>query len=80
MEVDDQVVGAAVLVAVQLTAVHWFYLYVPWFAPLVLVGLFAPLVSPASPARVSVGRETVTNGSDNGGTPVAAATPALLRK
>jgi hypothetical protein len=33
--------GAAVLIALQLTAEHWFYLYVVWFAPLVFVALFA---------------------------------------
>jgi hypothetical protein len=33
--------GAAVLIALQLAATHWFYLYVAWFAPLVLVALFA---------------------------------------
>jgi hypothetical protein len=33
--------GAAVLVALQLTAVHWFYLYVVWFTPFVLLALFA---------------------------------------
>jgi len=33
--------GAAVLIALQLPAVHWLYLYVVWFAPLVLVALFA---------------------------------------
>jgi hypothetical protein len=32
--------GAAVLIAVQLTATHWFYLYVVWFLPLVLVAVF----------------------------------------
>ncbi len=32
--------GAAIL-AVQLGIEHWFYLYVPWFFPLVLLGLFA---------------------------------------
>lgn len=31
--------GAAVLIAVQLGVTHWFYLYVVWFAPLVLVAL-----------------------------------------
>jgi hypothetical protein len=29
--------GAAVLIALQLTATHWFYLYVVWFAPFVLI-------------------------------------------
>ena len=33
--------GAAALVGLQLAAEHWFYLYVVWFAPLVLVALFA---------------------------------------
>jgi Glycosyltransferase family 87 len=35
--------GAAVLIALQLAMTHWFYLYVVWFAPLVLVALFVPL-------------------------------------
>ena len=33
--------GAAVLIAVQLPANHWFYFYVSWFAPLAFVALFA---------------------------------------
>lgn len=33
--------GAAVLIAVQLAAIHWFYLYVVWFLPFVLVAMFA---------------------------------------
>jgi hypothetical protein len=33
--------GGAVLIALQLTAGHWFYLYVVWFVPFVLVALFA---------------------------------------
>jgi hypothetical protein len=32
--------GAAVLIALQLTAIHWFYLYVVWFLPFVLVVVF----------------------------------------
>ena len=32
--------AAAVMVAVELTAEHWFYLYIVWFAPLVLVASF----------------------------------------
>ena len=35
--------AAAVMVAIELTADHWFYLYIVWFAPLVLVASFAPL-------------------------------------
>jgi hypothetical protein len=33
--------AAAVLIALQLTADHWFYLYVVWFAPLTWVALLA---------------------------------------
>jgi hypothetical protein len=33
--------AAAVTIAVQLTANHWFYFYIVWFAPLVLAALFA---------------------------------------
>jgi Glycosyltransferase family 87 len=33
--------AAALLIAVQVIANHWFYPYVTWFAPLVLVSLFA---------------------------------------
>jgi len=33
--------AAALLIAIQVTANHWFYPYTVWFAPLVLVALFA---------------------------------------
>jgi hypothetical protein len=33
--------SAAVLIAVQLTAEHWFYLYIPWVLGLAIVGLVA---------------------------------------
>jgi hypothetical protein len=33
--------GAAVLVALQIVTAHWFFLYVVWFTPFVLVALFA---------------------------------------
>ena len=39
--VTASALAAAVLIALQLAAVHWFYLYVAWFAPVVLVALFA---------------------------------------
>ena len=32
--------GAAVLIALQLAVTHWFYLYVVWFVPFVLVAMF----------------------------------------
>lgn len=31
--------GAATVIAVQLPAMHWFYLYIVWFLPLVLVAV-----------------------------------------
>ncbi|HYX77816.1 MAG TPA: hypothetical protein VE727_00520, partial [Solirubrobacterales bacterium] len=34
--------AAAVLIAVQLTAEHWFYLYIPWFFGLTMAALGAP--------------------------------------
>jgi Glycosyltransferase family 87 len=52
--------AAAVLIAVQLGATHWFYFYVVWFLPLVLVALFAARpdgfrrsASPAAPGSAS---------------------------
>jgi tetrahydromethanopterin S-methyltransferase subunit D len=33
--------GAAVLIGLQLAVAHWFYLYIVWFTPFVLVALFA---------------------------------------
>jgi len=32
--------GAAMLLATQFVAIHWFYLYIVWFTPFVLVALF----------------------------------------
>jgi hypothetical protein len=41
--------GAAVLLAFQLAAGHWFYLYIVWFAPFALVALMAPYVPATEP-------------------------------
>jgi hypothetical protein len=41
--------AAAVMVAIELTASHWFYLYIVWFAPLVLVAAFLPLHTARAP-------------------------------
>jgi hypothetical protein len=40
--------AAAILIALQVGIEHWFYLYIPWFFPLVMVALFEP---PAHPTR-----------------------------
>jgi hypothetical protein len=48
--------GAAVLIALQLPVTHWFYLYVVWFVPFVLVasfGAYGPSTRPAAAAGES---------------------------
>jgi hypothetical protein len=45
--------GAAILVAFQLAAGHWFYLYIVWFAPFALIALFAPYVPATEPEAES---------------------------
>jgi hypothetical protein len=47
--------AAAILIALQLGIEHWFYLYIPWFFPLVLLALFeVPAHVPANlPDRLS---------------------------
>lgn len=32
--------GAVLLIAAQITAIHWYYFYLPWFLPYALIGLF----------------------------------------
>jgi hypothetical protein len=45
--------AAAVLIAVQLTADHWFYLYLVWFAPLTWVALLAGPARSSPPAAAA---------------------------
>jgi uncharacterized membrane protein len=44
--------GAALLIGVQLTMHHWFYLYIVWFYPLLLVAMARPKVRAQEPSRV----------------------------
>jgi hypothetical protein len=46
---------AATILVVQLGIEHWFYLYIPWFFPLVILALFGRLSDPAelAPAAAS---------------------------
>jgi hypothetical protein len=44
--------GASVLIALQLGITYWFYLYIPWFLPLVLLGIFG-IYGERRPAAVS---------------------------
>jgi hypothetical protein len=39
--------GAAVLIALQLGLTHWFYLYIPWFFPMLIVALVGAHPAPA---------------------------------
>jgi hypothetical protein len=48
--------GAAVLIALQLPVDHWFYLYVVWFVPFVLVASFGAIDLPAPAAAESIAR------------------------
>jgi hypothetical protein len=41
---------AAVLVGFELVLTHWFYLYLPWFFPFVVLALVAPLPGSPEPA------------------------------
>ena len=43
--------SAAVLIALQLGVDHWFYLYVVWFFPLVMLALLTPASRPGEPPR-----------------------------
>jgi hypothetical protein len=59
---DDRQVaalGGAVLIALQLAVTHWFYLYVVWFVPFVLVAMFAAYREPAPAASRPADREAV---------------------
>jgi hypothetical protein len=42
--------GAAVLLGLQLTLEHWFYLYIPWFLPFLLVAWLVREPSPREPS------------------------------
>ena len=48
--------GAALIIGVQLTAQHWFYLYIVWFYPLLLVAMATVPEPGPAPARSSVHR------------------------
>jgi hypothetical protein len=58
--------GAAVLIALQLGVDYWFFLYVVWFLPLVLVALLGRLGDPEAQARAAE-RAGATAGSAEAG-------------
>ncbi len=45
--------GAALLIGLQLTAQHWFYLYIVWFYPLLLVGISTGSIEEAKPSSLT---------------------------
>jgi hypothetical protein len=45
--------AAAVLIAIQLPSGHWFYLYIPWFAPMLLTALFSAYREPEAVATAA---------------------------
>jgi hypothetical protein len=48
--------AAALVIGVQLPALHWFYLYIVWFLPFVFVAVMAPQPAPArSPDAAQTG-------------------------
>jgi hypothetical protein len=47
-----------VLIAVQLTADHWFYLYIVWFLPCLLAALATARPERPAPRRPEPGRVT----------------------
>jgi hypothetical protein len=46
--VEVAALAAAIMIGVELSLTHWFYLYIVWFFPLALVALTA-----AAPARAA---------------------------
>jgi hypothetical protein len=79
----DDVIGlaaacAAILIALQLGIEHWFYLYIPWFFPLVMAALLGAracrpegLASPSPPP--AGGRQPVVASAAARSSPLAAA-------
>jgi hypothetical protein len=43
--------GAAVIIAIQLGITYWFYLYIVWFFPLVIVALFGSYPAQVEPTE-----------------------------
>jgi hypothetical protein len=62
--------GAAVMIGMQLTIDHWFYLYIPWFLPFLLIALLAtgtvPLRGDGEQDLVDPSSEPVVSDLDRG--------------
>lgn len=53
--------AAALLIALQLTMQHWFYLYIVWFYPLLLVALALPAAPRRADRAATAGRRTTVS-------------------
>jgi hypothetical protein len=63
--------SAAVLLAVELSLTHWFYLYLPWVLPFVLLALFLPREREPERQRAAPAEEGAGGARGEGGTQVA---------
>jgi hypothetical protein len=52
--------SAAILIAIQLPAGHWFYFYIMWFAPLVFMAIFSAHREPVALAATGAGDQDAT--------------------
>jgi hypothetical protein len=56
--IEVAALAAAVLIALQLGITYWFYLYIVWFFPLVILALFGAYPSQAEADAAAIERET----------------------
>ena len=65
--------AAALTIAMQLPAVHWFYLYIVWFLPLVLIAVLAAAAPAAAEAAPAAERPPLAEHGDAEPVPAGAA-------
>jgi Glycosyltransferase family 87 len=65
--------SAAILIAIQLPAGHWFYFYIMWFAPLVFMAVFSAYREPVALAATGAGDQDVDGVVSGGTAPLALA-------
>jgi hypothetical protein len=64
---------AAILIAIQLPAGHWFYFYIMWFAPLVFMAVFSAYREPVALAATGAGDQDADGVVSGGTAPLALA-------